>query len=323
MKQSKTLSALAVALWLAFGFSSLSLAVSPSDIEAAYTVGAVSDSNQSVTKAAAEKGKVTVKKKGVDKTSSSEKKGTKGDTPAKSSTAGESSELQPVAVSSVPRDAKPAGARGVLRTYHPATDAAPAEPMAIKETNFRFNEPLLLRPKTDMIVIHHVGIPDGDTSAAAIHRAHLANGWAGIGYHYVIRKDGTIERGRPLATVGAHAQGQNYHTVGINVTGNFDKEIPTPAQLHALTGLVAWLCKIYEITPSAATIVGHRDVNSTDCPGQHLYDMLPQIRRDVEKRMETLGDAAPSYEDTLKEKSLLKMSRKEREAFIMQGTAGR
>ena len=49
--------------------------------------------------------------------------------------------------------------------------------------------------------------------------------------------------------------------------------------------------------------------------------MLPQIRRDVEKRME--GDAAPSYEDTLKEKSLLKMSRKEREAFIMQGTAGR
>ena len=150
MKQSKTLSALAVALWLAFGFSSLSLAVSPSDIEAAYTVGAVSDSNQSVTKAAAEKGKVTVKKKGVDKTSSSEKKGTKGDTPAKSSTAGESSELQPVAVSSVPRDAKPAGARGVLRTYHPATDAAPAEPMAIKETNFRFNEPLLLRPKTDM-----------------------------------------------------------------------------------------------------------------------------------------------------------------------------
>lgn len=236
-------------------------------------------------------------------------------------TDGESSELQPVAVSSVPRDAKPAGARGVLRTYHPATDAAPAEPMAIKETNFRFNEPLLLRPKTDMIVIHHVGIPDGDTSAAAIHRAHLANGWAGIGYHYVIRKDGTIERGRPLATVGAHAQGQNYHTVGINVTGNFDKEIPTPAQLHALEGLVAWLCKIYEITPSAATIVGHRDVNSTDCPGQHLYDMLPQIRRDVEKRME--GDAAPSYEDTLKEKSLLKMSRKEREAFIMQGAAGR
>ena len=42
MKQSKTLSALAVALWLAFGFSSLSLAASPSDTTAAYTVGTVS-----------------------------------------------------------------------------------------------------------------------------------------------------------------------------------------------------------------------------------------------------------------------------------------
>lgn len=317
MKTSKTLSALAVALWLAFGFSSLSLGASPSDTEAAYTIGTVSDSGQSAAaKKAAEKGKTSEKKKGADKKASAEK-GRDADT---SRTASEGP--QPVAVSSVPRDAKPAGARGVLRTYHPATDAAPAEPMAIRETNFRFNEPLLLRPKTDMIVIHHVGIPDGDTPAAAIHRAHLANGWAGIGYHYVIRKDGTIERGRPLATVGAHAEGQNYHTVGINVTGNFDKEIPTPAQIHALEGLVAWLCKTYDITPGPSTIVGHRDVNSTDCPGQHLYDMLPQIRRDVEKRMETMGEAAPSYEDTLKGKSLLKMSRKEREAFIMQGTAG-
>lgn len=78
MKQSKTLSALAVALWLAFGFSSLSLAASPSDIEAAYTVGAVSDSNQSVTKAATEKGKATVKKKGVDKNRRPKRRGRKG-----------------------------------------------------------------------------------------------------------------------------------------------------------------------------------------------------------------------------------------------------
>lgn len=321
MKQSKTLSALAVALWLAFGFSSLSLAASPADSATAYTVGTVSESPSSMkTKKNSEKGKTTETKKAADKTEASEKG--KAEKAGESATEGESSASPSVVAGSVPRTAKPAGARGVLKTYNPVTDAAPAEPMTIRETNFHFNEPLLLRPKTDMIVIHHVGIPDGDTSAAAIHRAHLANGWAGIGYHYVIRKDGTIERGRPLATVGAHAEGQNYHTVGINVTGNFDKEIPTPAQIHALEGLLAWLCKTYDIAPGAATIVGHRDVNSTDCPGRHLYDMLPQIRRDVEKRMETMGEAAPSYEDTLKGKSLLKMSRKEREAFIMQGAAG-
>lgn len=52
----------------------------------------------------------------------------------------------------------------------------------------------------------------------------VKNGWAGIGYHFVIRKDGTIERGRPLSVVGAHAQGDNLHTIGICMAGNFEKE---------------------------------------------------------------------------------------------------
>ncbi len=176
---------------------------------------------------------------------------------------------------------KSASADASLRDYNPRNDAAPQEPFPVVETNFKFNETLLVRPKTDMIVIHHVGIPDGDTSAAFIHKAHLANGWAGIGYHYVIRKDGSIERGRPLATVGAHAEGQNYHTVGINVTGNFEKETPTQNQLASLEKLLVFLCQTYDIRPSAATIVGHRDVNSTDCPGKNLYKLLPEIRDDV------------------------------------------
>lgn len=176
---------------------------------------------------------------------------------------------------------KAASAENVLRDYNPRKDAAPQEPFPVVETNFKFNETLLVRPKTDMLVIHHVGIPDGDTSAAAIHKAHLANGWAGIGYHYVIRKDGSIERGRPLATVGAHAEGQNYHTVGINVTGNFEKETPTQSQIASLEKLLVFLCQTYDIHPSAATIVGHRNVNSTDCPGKNLYKLLPEIRDDV------------------------------------------
>lgn len=191
-----------------------------------------------------------------------------------------------------------------LSVYNPEKDAAPSEGLAIEETNFHFTEPLLVRPKTDMIVIHHVGIPDGDTSAAAIHRAHLANGWAGIGYHYVIRKNGVIERGRPLAVVGAHAYGENYHTVGINVTGNFDKEVPTDAQMKSLTELVTALCRIYHIDPGPATIVGHRDVNSTDCPGKNLYRLLPQLRDDVELNL---------YAEKLKGTHLLKLKKYETE----------
>lgn len=191
-----------------------------------------------------------------------------------------------------------------LSVYNPEKDAAPSEGLVIEETNFHFTEPLLVRPRTDMIVIHHVGIPDGDTSAAAIHRAHLANGWAGIGYHYVIRKNGVIERGRPLAVVGAHAYGENYHTVGINVTGNFDKEVPTDAQMKSLTELVTALCRIYHIDPGPATIVGHRDVNSTDCPGKNLYRLLPQLRDDVELNI---------YAEKLKGTHLLKLKKYETE----------
>ena len=191
-----------------------------------------------------------------------------------------------------------------LSVYNPEKDAAPSEGLVIEETNFHFTEPLLVRPKTDMIVIHHVGIPDGDTPASAIHRAHLANGWAGIGYHYVIRKNGVIERGRPLAVVGAHAYGENYHTVGINVTGNFDKEVPTDAQMKSLTELVTALCRIYHIDPGPATIVGHRDVNSTDCPGKNLYRLLPQLRDDVEVNL---------YAEKLKGIHLLKLKKYETE----------
>ena len=64
----------------------------------------------------------------------------------------------------------------------------------IKETNLKFN-PLNNRSATNLIVIHHTGNPqDDDLSAVEIHRSQLAQGWAGIGYHFVIRKDGTIER---------------------------------------------------------------------------------------------------------------------------------
>ena len=295
------ISALALTLCLALGMTTGSLASAADNEGAAYTTGVASvDQHMDAVARAKAKAAKAAKKAGKTKKDQAGKTASVSSQPA----AAVSTAAKPAAIGNVPRSAKPAGARGVMRNYNPVTDAAPAEPMAIKETNFQFRETLLLRPKTDMVVIHHVGIPDGDTSAAAI--------------HYVIRKDGTIERGRPLATVGAHAEGQNYHTVGINVTGNFEKEIPTPAQIHSLEGLVAWICKIYSIVPGPSTIVGHRDVNSTDCPGRNLYSLLPQIRKDVAQKMNGMDS---SYEDKLKKTNFLKMIRKELESIIMQGAS--
>ena len=138
------------------------------------------------------------------------------------------------------------------------------------------------RPSTEVIVIHHAGFPDGDkdSSAEEIHKFHQeVNGWAGIGYHYVIRKDGRIEQGRKPLAVGAHAYHHNKNSVGICVAGNFDLVKVPSVQLDSLKLLTAWLCQRYKLDPmQRGVIVGHRDLNDTACPGNNLYKKLDEIR---------------------------------------------
>ena len=138
------------------------------------------------------------------------------------------------------------------------------------------------RPKTEVIAIHHAGFPDGDkdSSAESIHKFHQeTNGWAGIGYHFVIRKDGTIEQGRKISAVGAHAYHHNMNSIGICVSGNFELAKPTQKQMESLKLLTAWLCQKYKLNPlGAGVIVGHRNLNDTDCPGKNLYKRLDEIR---------------------------------------------
>lgn len=93
-----------------------------------------------------------------------------------------------------------------------------------------------------------------------------------------MRVDGTIERGRPEEYVGAHAQGFNTGGIGINFAGNMDKMRPTPAQIESGTMLLADICTRHGLTPDVNTIVGHRDLMATDCPGQNLYDILQTLR---------------------------------------------
>lgn len=148
----------------------------------------------------------------------------------------------------------------------------------VEDTCLEFGE-LSDRRSTDMIVIHHTGNPyDDDLSAAEIHASHRAQGWAGIGYHYVVRKDGSIEAGRPHWTVGAHAYGENYHTIGIHVCGNFELAEPTGAQIEALAMLIANVCHDYGLPIDEDHVVGHRDLMATACPGANLYVLLPEVR---------------------------------------------
>ena len=147
----------------------------------------------------------------------------------------------------------------------------------IKETNLQFGD--MLRQRTiNRVIIHHVGDPPRDVSAEEIHDWHKENGWAGIGYHYVVRRDGTIERGRPEEYVGSHALGFNTGSIGINFVGNFEKMQPTPAQIESGAMLLADICTRHGLTPDAKTVVGHRDLMATDCPGANLYSQLQTLR---------------------------------------------
>ena len=81
-------------------------------------------------------------------------------------------------------------------------------------------------------VIHHTA--SHDVSAETIDQWHKERGWDGIGYHYVIRKDGTIEKGRDTSKKGAHAKGRN-NWIGIALTG-YDKF--TDAQIISVKKLL-------------------------------------------------------------------------------------
>lgn len=145
----------------------------------------------------------------------------------------------------------------------------------IKETYLEFGA-LNRRLDTDMIVIHHTGENDIDASAAQIHEWHKNKNppWAGIGYHFVIRKDGTIERGRPEWAVGSHAYGENSHTLGIHLSGDFMTAVPTDIQIDKCAMLIAYLCDSYEIPTDCKHIVGHGELMATSCPGTNLQALL-------------------------------------------------
>ena len=122
-----------------------------------------------------------------------------------------------------------------------------------------------------MLIIHCSAVrPDQQSSAAQIDTWHRRdNHWKfGIGYHYVIRRNGTIEPGRPEWMVGAHCKNHNAHSIGIcyegglNIRGQPD-DTRTEAQKASMRRLLEELHQRYP----RAIIIGHHDLNPLkDCP---------------------------------------------------------
>lgn len=141
--------------------------------------------------------------------------------------------------------------------------------MNIIEKDYDFAYTSNTRKVTSHIILHHAaaGVADPDM----VHGWHLARGWAGIGYHFYIRKDGTVYRGRPEHWYGGHTTNMNYCSIGICFEGNFEVEYMPDAQKRAGAELVAYLKDKYP----GIKVGKHREYNATACPGKNFpFDFI-------------------------------------------------
>jgi len=116
------------------------------------------------------------------------------------------------------------------------------------------------------IVLHHSGA-SADQTVEQIHNYHINhNGWIGIGYNFLVDKNGNVYAGRGIGYVGAHCKGYNETSIGICAIGNMENDEMPAAQKAGIIKLVKGIKSYYL---SITTINGHRELAATDCPGKN------------------------------------------------------
>ena len=125
------------------------------------------------------------------------------------------------------------------------------------------------------LIVHHSAVP------ASVLAAQLANynvnmsDWPGIGFHYFVGVDGTIQQTNDLTTISYHAGSQNGNSIGLAFAGDFDEAVPTQAQITAGAHLIAWL--LDHLNLPIAAVHGHKEFANTTCPGEQ-WDHGPMWR---------------------------------------------
>lgn len=171
----------------------------------------------------------------------------------------------------------------------------------IIEKTYKINGNLSIRNSTERIILHHAAA--SQCSSDDIDKWHKQKDYSCIGYHFFIRKNGTIYRGRQENAIGAHAYQNNYNSIGICFEGDFEKEQMTDTQVEAGKELVAYLKNKYNISK----VQKHSDVCSTSCPGKNFrFDEIANstvknVNTSVEVKKEVRGNVA-TIQSTLNNK---------------------
>ena len=134
---------------------------------------------------------------------------------------------------------------------------------------------------THIVVHYSATYSDQNITAADIDKMHKQRGFDRIGYHYFIRRDGTIEQGRKENELGAHVGGQNTGKIGICWAGGLERatgvnvgvDNRTPAQTASLIALIKDLLTRYP----KAQVIGHKDLAATQCPGFDVRSWWKQV----------------------------------------------
>ena len=126
------------------------------------------------------------------------------------------------------------------------------------------------------IILHCSATIEGKYyNAKDINKWHLQKGWSGIGYHYVILLDGTIEKGRAIEKIGAHTKGHNSTSIGVCYIGGLGvdkkaKDTRTDNQIASILGLLDKLKNDYP----GVTIHGHNEFANKECPSFNVNEWL-------------------------------------------------
>lgn len=133
------------------------------------------------------------------------------------------------------------------------------------------------------IIVHHTASNRDKTTVAQVNNWHKARDFTlsslgyYVGYHYLILGSGDIVLTRRPEEIGSHILKQNDGKIGVCLTGNFDIETPSPAQLTSLQGVLERLKLAYNIPDDK--ILGHRELVATICPGKELMRWLNLYRQ--------------------------------------------
>ncbi len=216
--------------------------------------------------------------------------------------------------------APPASAAATFPPAQPVLPAGPGQPPIIARKAWAHGAKSATPGygTVKLAFVHHTDNANGYSAAEvpamllAIYQFHrFVRGWGDIGYNFVIDRFGRIWEARrggiDAAVIGAQAGGYNAVSTGVAVLGTYMDVVPSQAAIGALEHLLAWKLSLHgvpthghirvEVNPADAfytpfppgahvslpRVAGHRDGDSTDCPGNAFYARLPAIRPRIDQ----------------------------------------